>query len=113
MIDAELSPNDLSLDLVRSISQLEPFGAGNPEPKFLLRSQEMQSLRQVGTEGAHLQCKMGSFKAIGFGLGELCDRLPDRCDVVCRLGVDTWNGQERVQLFIEDMAPAMVPIISY
>ena len=105
-IDCELSEADLTVNFVQSLSLLEPFGAGNPEPKFLLRNQELSSLKQVGEEGRHLQCRIGSTKAIGFGLGELAEKIPDRCDIVGRLGIDTWNGFEKVQIFIEDMAPA-------
>ncbi|HLD07618.1 MAG TPA: hypothetical protein VJB60_00985, partial [Candidatus Peribacterales bacterium] len=105
-IDCELSEANLTVNFIQSLSLLEPFGAGNPEPKFLLRNQELTLLKKVGEDGRHLQCRIGYAKAIGFGLGELAERIPDRCDVVGRLGVDTWNGVERVQIFIEDMAPA-------
>lgn len=106
-IDCELTEADLHLNLVRSLSLLEPFGAGNPEPKFLLRHQELSFVKQVG-DGRHLQCLIGATKAIGFGLGALMERVPDRCDIVLRLGVDTWNGVERVQVFIEDIATTLI-----
>ncbi|HLC76434.1 MAG TPA: DHH family phosphoesterase [Candidatus Peribacterales bacterium] len=105
-IDAEINTENLSLSLVQSLSALEPYGAANPEPKFLLRMQEAESLRQVGSDGQHLQCVFGGVKAIGFGLGRFVQSFPDRCDIVCRLGVDTWNGHEKVQLFLEDIAKA-------
>ncbi len=102
-IDAILDPRDLSPDFVGSITLLEPFGAANPEPRFLLKNQELQSLRQVGGEGRHLQCSVLNTKAIGFGLGELYDHIPEQCDLVCRVGLDAWSGEQKVQLFIEDV----------
>jgi len=61
-------------------------------------------VRQVGAGGRHLQCSIGGIKAIGFGLGDLAQRLPDRCDVVCTLEIDSWNGYEKAQLMLIDIA---------
>ena len=93
-----------SLDEVREISLLEPFGEQNPEPRFLLKNQEINQKRQVGAERTHLQCRIGNAKGIGFGLGSLLPSLPNKVDVVCRVGVNTWGGSEQVQLFVEDLA---------
>jgi len=103
-VDVELEGDALTLDLVKSLKLLEPFGAGNLEPFFLLRNQKIGWAKQVGSDGAHLQCSIGSRKAIGFRLGHLLDNLPDQVDVVCRLGIDTWGGAEKVQIVVEDFA---------
>ena len=103
-IDVELESEALTLDLVKSLKLLEPFGAGNPEPSFLLKNQKIDWAKQVGGEGDHLQCSIGGKKAIGFRLGHLLDNLPDQVDVVCRLGIDTWGGMEKVQIVVEDFA---------
>lgn len=103
-IDVELEGDALTLDLIKSLRSLEPFGAGNPEPSFLLKNQTVQWAKAVGGDGAHLQCSIGGRKAIGFRLGHLLDNLPDCVDVVCRLGIDTWSGAERVQIVVEDFA---------
>lgn len=102
-IDAVLDPAMLTTDFVRSLSLLEPFGAGNPEPRFLLQNQPLKNVRRVGKDKSHLQCIVGGAKAIGFGLGELENRLSTHADIVCRLGIDAWNCKESVQLFIEDI----------
>ena len=36
-IDLELTPDDITLDLIDDISQLEPFGASNPSPIFAIK----------------------------------------------------------------------------
>ena len=36
-IDLEVTPDDVTVDLVEQISQLEPFGASNPSPVFVLK----------------------------------------------------------------------------
>ena len=103
-IDAVLEPQDLTHGLLRELSALEPYGAGNHEPRFLLKKQSLRNTRCVGKEGKHLQCLVGQTKAVGFGLGHLLPTLPSEGDVVCRLGVNAWNGREEVQVFIEDIA---------
>lgn len=103
-IDLALSAEDISLELIHNLSKLEPFGAGNPEPRFLLKNQMISGMRTVGKEDQHLQCFVSGIKSVGFGLGNLLPSISDQIDVVCRLGVDKWDGTERVQVFVEDMA---------
>ncbi len=103
-IDAVLEPHDLTLPLLHELAALEPYGAGNREPLFLLKKQSLRGMRCVGKEGKHLQCLIGQTKAVGFGLGSLLPTLPLESDIVCRLGVNAWSGRSEVQIFIEDIA---------
>ena len=52
--DGFLEPSDLTLDLCRELSRLEPFGEGNPEPVFGLRNVAFADIRPMGTDGRHL-----------------------------------------------------------
>jgi len=110
-VDAVLDEKDLTLSAVQSLQKLEPFGEGNPEPRFLIHNQELSQARCVGADGEHLQCTIGKVKSVGFRLGHLESELPERADVVVRVGIDTWGKREQVQLFIEDLAQA-VPVQS-
>ncbi|MDD5751896.1 MAG: single-stranded-DNA-specific exonuclease RecJ, partial [Candidatus Peribacteraceae bacterium] len=102
-IDAVLSPRDLSLSLCEQLRHLEPFGQGNPEPLFLLRNVHMEQPRRVGNEGAHLQARIAGHKTIGFRLGHLFEKTSDMLDIVCKIGIDTWNGRKAVQIVVEDI----------
>ena len=44
---------------------------------------------------------------IGLQLGPLIEHINQSLDLVCRLGINTWQGREEVQLFIEDIRPAV------
>ncbi len=105
-VDSEISPSDISLKLVHSLSELEPFGQGNPEPRFLLRDATMTDMRSVGEEGSHLQMRVNGIKGIGFGLGSFGSMCQDPMDLVCRIGINTWQGRREVQLYVEDMRTA-------
>ena len=102
-IDAEIFEEHLTLPLLSDLRRLEPYGAANREPLFLLKNQTVLGGRSVGKEGRHLQCMIGGKKAVGFGLGHLLPSLPSRADIVCRLGIDSWSGKDQVQIFVEDI----------
>lgn len=106
--DCELLPGAVSLGFVRCLQSLEPFGAGNREPIFLRRNLLLQSARVVGDSGRHLQCTFDGTRCIGFGLGSLHASLRpgERYDLLCRASINAWNGQESVQLMIDDLRPA-------
>lgn len=101
-IDARITADAVSLPFIESLEALEPFGQGNPEPRFLLSDVKAEQLRRVGSDGNHLQARIAGHKAVGFRMGSLFDQLSGPLDIVCRVGLDTWNGKRGVQLFVED-----------
>jgi single-stranded-DNA-specific exonuclease len=102
-IDGILNADHITLRLCNGISQLEPFGQGNSEPRFLLENVRLTSIRRVGKDGAHLQARVGALKSVGFHLGHLAKAMEEPLDVACRLSVDTWNGAMQPQLLLEDV----------
>ena len=56
LCDGALSLSDVTEDTVRWLQKLEPFGMGNPAPRFLCEDAQALSLRAVGAEGRHLKC---------------------------------------------------------
>lgn len=101
-IDARIDASEISIALADSLGSLQPFGQGNPEPRFLLQNVRAEHLRRVGADGTHLQAKISGHKAVGFRMGTLFDQIEGPLDIVCRIGVDTWNGRRGVQIFVED-----------
>ena len=57
-LEAELSPDDLSLVTCHLLQQLQPFGVSNPFPKFLVSGLKVVSTRLVGKQNQHLQLKL-------------------------------------------------------
>ncbi|MCS6936079.1 MAG: single-stranded-DNA-specific exonuclease RecJ [Candidatus Bipolaricaulota bacterium] len=107
--EAELSPQELTLEVYYDLQRLAPFGIGHPEPRFLLRGARIQQWRTVGTNGDHLKCLIEAggqtFPAIGFSLGEHALLLEEHqtLDLIFKLGCDTWSGRPQIQLEIEDI----------
>jgi single-stranded-DNA-specific exonuclease len=117
-IDAALPLSALRGREIRLISQMGPFGEGNPEPVFLSRGVEVVECRILGADGQHLRLKLRdahdgggrvTWPAIAFGLGEAEVREGQRLDVVYSLAADrggdpsTGSGQA-LELRVKDVA---------
>ncbi len=105
-IDAELLVTSLRPGLINDLRMFEPFGAGNLEPRVLLRGVTLDGARGVGENSRHLQARIGPGKLIGFGLGHLTSHADTPLDIVGRLSLDTWNGRQTAQVMLEDMRVA-------
>lgn len=112
-IDEETLLKNVSLETVRELSLLEPYGEANKVPLFLIRNLKIQSIRTL-SEGKHLKVKLGQdsymIDAIGFGVGEWAEDylIGDKVDVVGSLEVNSFNGNEQVQLVIKDMRKSTI-----
>ncbi len=101
-IDAAIAARAVTTNLVKNLHQLEPFGQGNAEPLFLIPHASLTNTRRVGSDGKHLQALVEGSKLIGFGLGDWEEYAGISMDLVCRLGIDSWNAKEVPQLFLVD-----------
>ena len=52
-------PEELTYDVYRKVSQLSPFGAGNPEPSFRMENLRLIRRWASGPEGRHLRVRLG------------------------------------------------------
>ena len=109
-VDAEVELSQMTWELQRELSQLEPHGYDNQRPLFLARDVRVQSQRAVGAEGRHLKLLLHdgwcTWDAIAFRQGEWAGKLPDRVDIVYRIEVNEWNDRRRLQLNVQDVRPA-------
>lgn len=103
-IDAELSPEEITLQLADTIDTLAPFGMGNPEPVFILRQAKVASQRVVKESHLKLRLLAGGrfFDAIGFNMAGN-RRTPEVVDVAFSLQINTWSGRRNLQLRLKDI----------
>ncbi len=103
-VDALLKPPQITEELVRQLTHLEPFGFGNPRPVFYSHNWLLEQKREVGRGQQHLQLGLsrdGCFlKAIFFdGKTKLPGLQPLReLDLFFTLSLNTWRGQDTLQL---------------
>jgi single-stranded-DNA-specific exonuclease len=117
-IDAKLEPRELEMGLADELQKLAPFGAGNPEPVFASHGLHVSEQRVLpdkrGTGPGHLKLRVGasggadseSIGCIGFGLGDRKLEAGSPVDAAFQLSVDTWNGNDRLQLKLKDVRSA-------
>lgn len=104
--DAVLDASSATIALADALSAMEPFGADNREPLFLVESVTLTAGRRIGTDGRHLQARAGTVGVVGFGLGHLESMLSNPVDIVCRVAANEWNGTRKAQLSIVDVRAA-------
>ena len=115
LIDGALTAAAATAETITTIAQAGPFGAGNPEPIVALPAHTIAYADEVGQ--AHVQVRLRSgdgsgvnaiaFRAVGQKLGAALTQNRGRSmHVAGCLAVDRWQGEERVQLRILDVAAA-------
>ena len=113
MIDGALSAKGATPELVATIARAGPYGAGNAEPVFALPSHTIAYAEEAQ---AHVRVRLKSgdgtflsaiaFRAAGQRLGQaLLNQRGNPVHVAGALAVDRWQGAERVQLRVCDLAP--------
>ncbi len=113
-LDAEISLGELSYELLKELTHLEPFGQGNPQPVLMSSRVQVIGAWPRGSDGQHLKLRLadaggaGSFDAIAFRFGHLARYFeqPRWIDVAYTLQADEWNGGNAVQLNIKDFRSA-------
>ena len=114
MIDGAVTAAAADADLVTMIGRAGPFGSGNPEPVIALPAHTVTYAEEVGQ--AHMRVRLKSadgtsvnaiaFRASGNKLGAALRNSRGRpIHAAGSFALDRWQGEERVQFRITDVAP--------
>jgi single-stranded-DNA-specific exonuclease len=112
-IDGAISARAVTTDFVNRLNRAGPFGAANPEPLIALPSHQLVYADEVGQAHLRLRFKSGdgafvngmAFRAVGQKLGNaLQENRGQPLHVAGSLTIDRWQGTERVQLRVTDVA---------
>ena len=107
-IDKEINLKDITLENVKSLKLLEPFGESNKTPIFIYKNLRIDSIRAL-SEGKHLKLTLKDgntiVNAIGFNMGKYSEEylIGDKIDVIGVLETNTFNGIESVQINMKDL----------
>ncbi|MHA6344013.1 single-stranded-DNA-specific exonuclease RecJ [Roseivivax sp. CAU 1761] len=113
-LDGLLMPGAANVELIEALERAGPFGQGAPAPRFAFPDAAILDCREVGQ--GHLKLAFGDglgarLDAIAFGawegpLAALARHAGGRFHLAGRLELNHWQGRARVQLRLEDAAPA-------
>lgn len=114
-LDGALSVRGANTDLMRHLERLAPYGTGNSEPRFAVTDARIVKADVVGGEGKHVRCiltgsdgsrlKSIAFRAMDSDLGPALLQSGGRpMHLAGTLRPDRWNGNDGVQLLIDDAA---------
>ena len=107
-------PEVMTLEEVRELGRLEPYGAGNNRPVFALMGAKVESLQSVG-QNRHLKLRLSkgscSFDAIFFSASaeSYGVSVGSRVDAAFHLQINEFRGVSSVQMQLLDLRPAVSP----
>jgi single-stranded-DNA-specific exonuclease len=113
LIEGALNATAVTVDLVRSLAALGPFGAGHAQPRFLIRNMRIAKIEILKQQ--HLRClllseeqcfiKAMAFQCVNSELGEyLLSHQGRMMHFAGVLDLNIWNGKESVSFIIEDIS---------
>ncbi|CAB1244302.1 Single-stranded-DNA-specific exonuclease RecJ [Ruminococcaceae bacterium BL-6] len=114
-LDCKLNPAALSVEMPQLLELLEPFGTGNPEPRFGLYGMQLRRIVPVGG-GKHLRLVFTR------GTAETCCMLfrtepkdfpyrpGDTVDLAVSLDGREYRGEKRLSVIIRDIRPSGMDI---
>lgn len=118
-IDLAAAPRGMSVDLAEALKVAEPYGQAWPTPRVVVGPVRMVKANRVGRESPGLHVRFVAqgadggrvegvaFRAADTELGEmLLSTAGDSLYLAGRLQINSWNGQKRAELLLDDAARA-------
>ncbi|MFA7169275.1 MAG: single-stranded-DNA-specific exonuclease RecJ [Candidatus Paceibacterota bacterium] len=120
-IDAEIDAEKIDWNLIDEIDKFAPFGFANRKPTFLVKNLEVHEIKTIGNNKDHMKICFKTisgnsepkyFPGIGFRLGHLLDKMPeretglrwgDKVDVIFQPEINEWNGNRELQMNVVDV----------
>jgi single-stranded-DNA-specific exonuclease len=113
LIDGAVAAGGFNFSLADLLTRAGPFGAGNPEPVLALPAHTLAYAEPLGDNHIRARLRSGdgkfvnaiAFRAMGQALGRaLLDNRDRAVHAAGQIAVDRWQGEERVQMRLVDLA---------
>jgi len=112
-IDGLVTVAAVKEELLELLERLEPFGAGNPEPRFVIPSLKVKYATVVGDQ--HIRCRFAEkssgeingicFRSVGTEIGDvLLNKNGTPMHVAGKIRRNFWQGRASLQVIIDDIA---------
>jgi len=108
--DGILQPEVITVDFIRSLSLLEPYGPGNDEPVFLSRCCRIREFRTIGEGAVHgrfLLSENPAVQVIGWNMAVKMKFFTANsfADLYYTLEINSFNGSDHARLILRDITP--------
>ncbi len=108
--DLEAEPGDINEALTAALEQMEPFGEGNPQPRFLLKDVRLMYTTYMGENEIHVRFTAArGNQRVGCVLFRKAQEYKEQLDgsrpvsLIGTASAQVWNGKTRVQLIVEEI----------
>lgn len=107
--DGIVTAKAINLSLWNQLQRLEPFGVGNPEPRFIIQGAKIRKPEVIGVD--HIKCfiaddnvmvKAIAFRCANTELGSAIMQGNVKA-ILGKISMNYWNGNEFIQFMIEDI----------
>jgi single-stranded-DNA-specific exonuclease len=113
-IDGSLPLAAVTTDFAKSLDILEPFGNGNPSPKFSVNNVKVVSTTTMGADHLRVTLQDNNFKkmqvvafrCIGTPIGDALSDINTMVSITGSIKHNVWNGREQVSFIVDDVMRA-------
>jgi single-stranded-DNA-specific exonuclease len=103
-IVGDLHFKDISFDLTNLVKQYEPYGQGNPTPKFISKNVEILQADRMGKEGEHLRFSFAHegivMQGVKFKSREVFE-VGQKVDIIYTVNENHFRGKITLQLMVD------------
>jgi single-stranded-DNA-specific exonuclease len=113
-LDAEVPLAAITFGLLNDLDKLEPYGAGNPRPKFLASGLKAEGARLIGKGEVqrHLDFRVRqgdtTMRCVAWGMADRMEELMSAggdCCLAFTPKINEWNGYKKLELQVIDLKP--------
>ena len=113
-LDAEVPLSALTFGLLNDLDKLEPYGAGNPRPKFLASGLKAEAPRLIGKGEVqrHIDFRVRqgetTIRCVAWGMADRMEELMSAggdCCLAFTPKINEWKGVKKLELNVLDLKP--------
>ncbi len=113
-LDAEVPLSALTFGLLNDLDKLEPYGAGNPRPKFLASGLKVEAARLIGQgetqKHMDFRVRQGetTIRCVAWGMADRMEELVSAggdCCLAFTAKINEWKGSRKIELQVIDLKP--------
>lgn len=116
-VSVKLEENDISINNIRDIQRLSPFGTDFEKPLLEIDENEVVDVRAIGKDKNHLKLVTGQLQlqSLFWKNGQLATQIEpgQPINLLGNLQINEWNGNQSPQFIIQDIATNKEQILDY